>query len=239
MTSFSKNRKAIEFVVCDGGVGIPSTLRSGHPELKDDTEALDRAIREGVTPSSWHGQGNGLFGTYRVAELTGGNFEIQSGCASLFYTPKSGLRIRHSAIPFNGTLVAATIRYEESLALEDALKFNGKSHTPTDYIELSFGEDEKGNVKFILRDESEGFGSRASGEKTRNKLMNLVKMTQGRVTIDFSDVPLVSSSYADEVFGKMFSEIGPITFSIRFEFSRIDGTVKRLIDRAISQRMKL
>jgi hypothetical protein len=54
--------------------------------------------------------------------------------------------------------------------------------------------------------------------------------------IDFADVPLVSSSFADEVLGKLFVELGPLTFMQRFEMRNVQTTVKQLVDKAIAQR---
>lgn len=238
ITDFSRNRKAVEFAVCDAGIGIPETLRSGHPELGDDVQALDRAIREGVTRAEWIGQGNGLYGSYRIAELSRGTFEIHSGYASMYYTPNAGLHFRNEKIPFKGTLVAVTVRYDNPFILEEALKFRGKGHTPVDYVELAYEEDEQGNVAFVLKDESDGFGSREAGKPVRMKLLNLMKMIEGKIQISFESVPLISSSYADEVFGKMFVEIGALEFANRLEFMRVDDVVKRLINRSISQRVQ-
>jgi hypothetical protein len=58
------------------------------------------------------------------------------------------------------------------------------------------------------------------------------------IEFDFSGVPLVSSSFADEVFGKLFVDLGAMDFMKRCTFKAVDPTVRRLIDRAISQRMK-
>jgi STAS-like domain of unknown function (DUF4325) len=58
-----------------------------------------------------------------------------------------------------------------------------------------------------------------------------------KIVIDFEGVPLVSSSYADEVFGKIFSGLGPISFTQSFAFKNIDPLVEQLINKAIVQRM--
>src|SRR6476620_6288661 len=50
-------------------------------------------------------------------------------------------------------------------------------------------------------------------------------------------IHLISSSFADEVFGKLFLELGPLDFSNKIELKNLDGTVKLLIDKAIIQRM--
>jgi hypothetical protein len=52
-----------------------------------------------------------------------------------------------------------------------------------------------------------------------------------------SDVSLVSSSFADEVFGKLFMALGPMTFGQRLQFRGHSLIVQSLIDKAISQRM--
>jgi hypothetical protein len=68
--------------------------------------------------------------------------------------------------------------------------------------------------------------------------MNLVRMCPGqRIIIDFTDVPLVSSSFADEVLGKLFMELGPMTFAQRLEFRNLSSIVRQLTDKAIAQRM--
>jgi hypothetical protein len=51
-------------------------------------------------------------------------------------------------------------------------------------------------------------------------------------------VHLISSSFADEVFGKLFVALGPIKFGQLCKFKNVDPTVRTLMDRAISQRMK-
>ena len=53
-----RTRKKIEFVVADAGLGIAQSLRSGHPEINSDVEALSLAIKEGVTRDKNVGQGN-------------------------------------------------------------------------------------------------------------------------------------------------------------------------------------
>ena len=230
-----RQRQQLEFSVCDAGIGVPASLRRDHPEIPSDHEALDKAIREGVTRDAKFGQGNGLYGTWQICELSNGRFEIHSGYASLISTQRDGLHVRSEQIPFNGTLVTARIGYGEPLELEKALTFGGKQHTPVD---LHYDEDEQGNVKFVLKDESVGFGSRAAGEPVRRTLVNLSNMnTEGKIIIEFSGVPLVSSSYADEVFGKLFIELGPLKFANQFEFRSVDSVVRNLIDRAITQRV--
>jgi hypothetical protein len=59
---------------------------------------------------------------------------------------------------------------------------------------------------------------------------------EGRVFIDFEGVALVSSSFADEVFGKLIVELGAMTFMQRFELKNVHSMVRALVDKAIAQR---
>src|SRR3974377_1596103 len=81
-----------------------ATMKSGHSEIRTDHEALDKAIREGVTRDKRIGQGNGLYGSWRITQLSGGSFEIHAGNASLNSWPDA-VHIRPEAIPFMGTPV--------------------------------------------------------------------------------------------------------------------------------------
>jgi hypothetical protein len=136
-------------------------------------------------------------------------------------------------------LVTAQIKYDQPLSLEQALRFRGRPHDPVDLVELQYERTENGSLYLQLAKEGDGFGSRASGLPVRNKVKNLIRIGSGdKLTIDFEDIPIISSSYADEVFGKLFVEMGALSFMQKIEFKNVDETIKGLIDRAIEQRTK-
>jgi hypothetical protein len=236
MTSF-KQRRRVEFSVADAGISIPTSLREGHPELGEDIRALERAVREGVTRNPDLGQGNGLFGTFQVTRTSGGYLHIHSGYARLDYE-EDQLRFTKEDVPFRGTLVVACLDCSNPAALGDALRFRDAKHTPLDYIETHFEDRSLDHLVFHLAQEATSFGSRLAGEPVRTKLHNLVHMNPGRrLVVDMADVPLVSSSFADEVFGKLFVSLGPLLFTQALEFRQISQTVRSLVDKAILQRM--
>lgn len=238
VSTFQRERKRVEYIVADAGLGIPTTLRDTRPDLTSDVEALQHAIREGVTRDKAIGQGNGLFGSYQVCSHSKGFFQVESGYGKLVFTERSGLHVTTEKVPFGGTLVAAQINFSVPHLLEEALNFGGKPHNPLDYVEAHYEQHHAEAVRFVMKDESSSFGSRVAGAPLRVKLSNLARMCPGqRIAIDFSDIPLVSSSFADEVIGKLFVDFGPLTFMQRFEVRNTDSTVKQLIDRAIAQRM--
>jgi hypothetical protein len=237
VSTFQKNKKIVQYIVADAGETIPKTLRTTH-EFLTDVDALDKAIREGVTRDKSIGQGNGLFGSYQICSHCKGKFHVESGHATLAYSDKGGLHIRNENVPYDGTLVIASIDFSNSELLEEALQFGGQRYTPVDYVETNYETNNGDRLYFLMKEESKSFGSRPAGTPLRNKLSNLYKMGGGnKIFIDFEGIPIISSSFADEVFGKLFVEIGPLGFMQRFEFLNIPQTVRQLIDKAIAQRI--
>jgi anti-sigma regulatory factor (Ser/Thr protein kinase) len=239
VSTFSKNQKTVEFVVADAGLGIPQTLRAGRPSIASDTDALDNAIREGTTRDSKVGQGNGLYGTYRICSKSNGTFQIDSGHARLTYNTRNGLSISNRAIPYAGTLVIASIDFSDPKLLEDALSFGGRQYHPTSYVETHYEKYNDEPIAFPLIKECRAFGSRVSGRPLRQKLANILNIAKDSVVVvDFDGVPVMSSSFADEAFGKLFLQIGPVGFMQRVKFVNMADTVKALVDKAISQRLQ-
>lgn len=233
-----RNQRCVELMVCDAGQTIPKSLRQSKLGISDDATAMRRAIEEGVTRNTHTNQGNGLFGTFKCCDVSGGEFEIISGSVVLRHRPGT-LSVTKSNIPFTGTFVRALIRYDYEELLERALVFRGKSHDPAfDYVER-FYEGDGEAIKFIVLNELESFGSRESGRLARTKIENLMNLGKSSIEFDFEGVHLISSSFADEVFGRIYVELGPIRFSQLCRFRNVDSTVQGLIDRAIAQRMRL
>lgn len=82
------------------------------------------------------------------------------------------------------------------------------------------------------------FGSRRGGKRVRAMIGNLLAENRS-VTLDFKGVAVFSSGFADEVFGRLFVEMGPTAFMTRVKMLNVDPTVSGLIDRAIEQRARL
>jgi anti-anti-sigma regulatory factor len=58
-----------------------------------------------------------------------------------------------------------------------------------------------------------------------------------KISIDMNEVAIMSSSFADELFGKLVKEIGFMRFNQNFTITNVSSTNSNLIERAISQRM--
>ena len=65
----------------------------------------------------------------------------------------------------------------------------------------------------------------------------MLKETSQTVVIDFTGVSVVSSSFADELIGKLVMEIGFITFTQRVRMNGMNQIIAPIIDRSVAQRM--
>ncbi len=232
-TAYPSNNE-VEFVVADAGIGIPESMK-----MKNHPQALRQAIDEGTTRDKSSNAGNGLYGSFRVATMSDGQFQINSLNGSLYCTADGRVSSRRNQIPYKGTSVRCRIGLSDSTLLDRALRFKGGPHDPAfDYIERKF-ENEVGDLIFDVRKEARhALGSRQGGQRIRSAIENLLRM-HPKVTIDFQGVGVISSSFADEVFGRLFVEMGPRAFMTRLSLVNVDPTVEGLIDRAIVQRTRL
>ena len=227
----------IEIVVCDAGLGIPKTLKDSNPSILSDLTALDMSIQEGVTRNSDTNMGNGLFGSYSLSRLSEGYFHIYSGCASLDYHGKdrTGLRVRRQSIPYAGTAITCGISTREPDLLLKALTFGGKTHIPG-YSLLDRIVDTEDKIEMRLSEQSVSFGSREIAREVRTKIENILRSTSKPVKLNLKGVTIVSSSYADEIFGKLAKEMGLAPFGSRVEIVGSNANVDGVIRRAIKQR---
>lgn len=238
LSVFDTRRSKVEFTIADAGLGVPQTLRSSRQNINSDVDALMEAVKSGVTRNATDFQGNGLYGTLEICRAGGGKFSLNAGHGALICN-RDVVNTKNEAIPFTGTCVDALIDFSEPLLLEKALAIDGKVHTPVDYIELRYEQDDLKLIEFKLNDQSFSFRSRPAGKPIKTKISNLVNSCPGQlIQIDFSGISVVSSSFADEVFGKLFVELGPMKFMQAIRLINVTSTVQALIDRAITQRMQ-
>jgi len=232
-------RQSVEIVVCDAGIGIPKSLRATFSEIKDDAEALEKSVQEGITRNKITNQGNGLYGSFEISRVSKGKFSLIAGNATL-KLDKGAVSFKDERIPYDGTIVYAVIDISDPNILEKALKFGGRVYSPLDSIDYKYDYDDNQFIEFSMSDHSKTFGSRSAAKPIHTKIKNLLDLVQDKnILIDFDGVTVISSSFADEVFGRLFLEYGPRMFNSRIKFKNTNSTIDGLIDRAIIQRVKV
>lgn len=231
VTTFREQHR-LAMVICDSGLGIPKTIGQKF-SIKDDVEAIELAIRKGVTSNPEFGQGNGLAGSIAIAQASGGLFALTSGRGRIRVL-EGNVEPKYQFPPVSGTVVEMQFDTNREIDLPKALW----GHEPIDLFETIYEREDCDESEFALRDYASSFGNRITGERMRKLVINLVRQTNGRsVRIDMSNVNIISSSFADELFGKLFVEFGPLEFGRLIRFNALNSTCKSIIDYAVSQRV--
>lgn len=227
-----REQHRLAMVICDSGLGIPKTIAEKY-SVRTDTEALELAIRKGVTSKPDFGQGNGLTGSIAIAQASGGMFALTSGRGRIRVLDGK-VEPKNNFPPVDGTIVEMQFDTDKEIDLPKALW----GHKPVDAFETNFERDDSDESEFALRDYATSFGNRITGERIRTLVINLLKQTNGRpIRINMSNVNVISSSFADELFGKLFVELGPMDFGRVVKLHALDATCKSIIDYAVYQRM--
>lgn len=243
LSKFSKNNQRVEIVVADAGIGIPNSLRTAPPYSQlQDYELVELATHEGVTNGK--GMGNGLYGARELSVSSGGYFKIYSNHGFFnHHTPaykNPVAHIRHMKIPFSGTAICFALDYSTPGILESALKFKGNSHHPiSTYLETRYVDPTAENVLiFELASQTEPCSTRNNAEKLRQKIENFIRMENPQgIVLNFNNAPNMSSSYADELFGKLLILLGPEVFTSTIHVRNLSPANKTILSRAIGQRM--
>lgn len=240
-------QRRIQFVVIDGGRGIRASMREAYPELRRHTDAIGEAMKKGVTRSKDIGQGNGLAGALRIATGAGGSFNVLSHRGEVLVTPTHQGASDHRQIAegrdsdesFPGTLVFVELLVDRLVDLDKALDFGGGGAVEWDYIDSAYGDDETQAIQLRVAQEAVGFGSREAGRAFRTKVENLLRAAPGRaLCLDWTGVPLPSSSFVDEVVGRLFLSLGPVQFIQRVRLVGVEPLVRGLLDQAVMQRVQ-
>ena len=226
------------FAISDTGIGIHKSFVDGGVYRVDNAyEAIMKAVQEKVT-SKPKNMGNGLFGLIRVVGIGKGILDIRSGRGWMHYEDMKMHGDHSVSLPLidardhQGTDIDWQIDLSRDVTIQQAL--GSKKHAD---LRLEQLEDEEGQHFVLVRDFEEGLGTRRSAEQIRNRLTNLIRQGAPSLVLDFDGVSVVSSSFADEVLGKLALRMGLLNFMATFRLKNMSQTVQAIVERAIQQRL--
>ncbi len=227
--------KHFAFCVYDTGQGIYNSLLSSLVHKpKTPAEALKLAVKEGVTRDKKIGQGNGLWGLHQIVSENTGILNITSNSACYNLTNNEFKTFdRVPQLPYdNGCIVDFQIDYGKEISISKALG----GYEPVN-LKLESLEDNSGSINIDLHSKESGVGTRTSGEKIRNELINIYKQSSKNISLDFANINIVSSSFADELIGKLVTEFGFYGFNNIFKLKNMNSIVQSIVQRSVAQRM--
>lgn len=239
MGQLHPSSKNIAFAVFDSGQGIYNSLKDSIHKPRKTVDAITLAIQEEVTRDKKVGQGNGLFGLHSIIKQGQGKLVITSGNGSYSYN-EVGIKTYHNLPSISketpGTIVDFQLNYEKDMALDKALVFSGNQYNFTS-IHFEEYEDEYGKIIYNVKDESEGTGTRVSAIRVKNDILNIIEEYKKSITLDFSQVSVISSSFADELLAKLFLELGLFQFNNLIRIKGLDYTMQTILQRSVLQRI--
>ncbi len=239
MGQIHRNTKHIAFCIFDSGQGIYNSLKNSIHKPLHPVDALTLCIKEGVTRDKQIGQGNGMFGLSQIVRNNEGILTITSNKAALYQTHKEVKTIKNlPSISFavGCTSVDFQLDYDKKVSIEDALRIGGRVGNFVNYriedLENNFGE-----IDYRLKDRAQGYGTRKAGLKVRNEVINLHSESKQPINLDFKGINLISSSFADELIGKLVLHYGFFGFNNVIRLRNMNSVVQTIAQRSVSQRM--
>lgn len=240
MVQLHPSTKHIAYCVYDNGIGIQkSFINGGLKKPSNQVEAIQLAVSEGITSNTDKGQGNGLFGLHSLVEHGDGRLSIVSGNGNYKFEGKK-ITYKDNLPSYRNqnshTTVDFTVNYSSKIALEDVLTFQGNPYKP---ISLRFEnlEDDMGNVNIKMNELSSGVGTREAAKEQFNTIMNILTEEVKVITLDFKDVTIISSSYADELIAKLMIKLGLFQFNNIIRLHNMNEDVQLVLQRSVMQRM--
>jgi hypothetical protein len=236
MVQLHQNSNYAVFCVSDFGQGIYQSLQSLSPPPENSVDAITRAIQEGVTRDKKIGQGNGLWGLHNILRLNVGQLTITSGEGACTFDG-TNISTKHNlnflAENQKGTIIDFQVNVKQKFSITEAL--NG--YSPVNF-RLETLEDSAGRqLEFFLKNEASGTGTRQSGNMLRNRILNAANESSLRIVIDFDGVSVISSSFADELIGKLVLELGFVNFTQRIQLKNMNEIIAPIVNRSVAQRI--
>ena len=226
---FYPSQKRIEIGICDMGLGLRGSLGTSR-EIETYQEALKLALKRGVTRDPEVGMGYGMAGSLEISKVNEGDFSLWSGGAT--FEVKNGQEVGYNEIKsVKGTGLALSVRTDRPVQLADTWIGGGD----WGFIENQADRLEEGGGMDITQ-ECANTGSRPPGKYLRRKIVALLPEMESPLVLDFSNVRAASSSFLDELLGRLAFEFGTDVFPKKIQLVGMNETIKRLANVVIAQR---
>ncbi len=232
-----KDSQILKISIFDYGQGIFQSLRNSQYRPRNASDAISLSVQEGVTRDKKIGQGNGMWGLYNIINLNDGTLQIISGKGGLnFVNRKKETESYQNIIMLNQFKQSTAINFDIKLNNPVSMKEAIGGYEPIDMF-IENLEDDFDRIVYKIFEQSSGTGTRQSGFRIKNELINIYKSAKKPVIIDFQGVGIIASSFADELIGKLISELGLFQFQAAFPMKNMNPTVQAIVQRSVSQRL--
>ncbi len=236
MVQIHREHPRVAICLADTGIGIFNSLRKTEYKPKTHVDAITLALKEGVTRDKSSHQGNGLWGLFRIVLANSGRMTITSGHGSLIIR-ETGKIDNYEKLPIidrqhEGTIVDFQLDTNSPIDLPKALG----GYKPIN-LQLEAHELDNNEHRVSVTEHAEGTGTRIAAERLRNHIVNLISQGASRIVLDFEGIGVISSSFADELVGKLVIKYGFYHYQKLILLTGVSDIVQTILHRSIAQRM--
>jgi hypothetical protein len=236
---FFPEKGRVEFGICDMGRGIKASLSERY-ELLSHGDAITKALERGVTRNPEVGQGNGLAGTLQIARANEGTFHLWSGDAC--FKMSQGKEPSFTIIPeTRGTGIWLSLDTTKPVNLRTDT-FIGDSQFGDNESTYIYSESERVTTGdgLVVADECFHTGSRPPAKDLRRKILTLLPdVDKQPLLLNFAGVKSASSSFLDELLGRLVLELGAPVFKSKVTVVNMSEHIKQMANVVIKQRLEL
>jgi hypothetical protein len=227
---YFESQRRLDVAIVDCGRGLKASLEEAMPILSHG-DAISKAILRGVTRNPAIGMGNGLAGSVDIVAANRGSMKLWTGDMTLEIAKgKHKGFVQQAAVP--GTGVFFRLQAEHPVNLEETF-IGAKSWT---YLEAESQRiSQTGGIQ--IAQECAHTGSRVPAKALRQKVQSLLPDMEGPLVLDFAGVRSASSSFLDELLGRLVAQSGPAEFKHRVEVINLNRHVQAIANVVIEQRM--
>lgn len=242
MAQVHHRRRLVNISIFDSGLGLLNTLsESGEFSPTNELEAIDLALTHKVSGNRNIGQGNGMWGLRQIVKNNKGHLSVMSGRAIKIFDYEKDEEEIYDNLAVLGehnqcTRIDFSLNFDNVIDIKESLGNYSVYETINSDIENM--ENENDWIIFDVKKQALlGTGTRQSGKQLRKYLINIMNTSDKKIVIDFKDVDMVSSSFADELIAQLILEIGKDVYKDRFVLSNVNEHSNIIISSAIRQRV--
>lgn len=240
ITHFDANKDILRLLVADDGMGIRASLaenESYHNVSEED--ALRMCIQDTVTDGK--GMGFGLYATSRLMKDIGISFILHSGTHKLLYKDGETKIIDNGF--WQGTIVYMEITTSREIDPNEVVDHRTDADVQyneafVESYELDSLWTNPGTIEFKFSQFGTDFGTREMGAKIREQIRPIIEKNES-VVLDFSNVNVVSNSFADECIAKFLLDYTLSQLRNHISFKCLNEMAGRSILVALQRRMKM
>ena len=220
----------LDIAIVDAGRGIMASL-SQSQQLWSHGDAISKAIQRGVTRDDSVGQGNGMAGASEIVRKNGGELHVWTGDAN-FTIRKGRDRGFKPIAQIPGTGIFLRLDTRRPVRLRDTfISDPGWSYIDYEAERIT----ESGGIR--VADECVHTGGREPATTLRRKIETILEAADEPLVLDFSGVDFATSSFFDELLGRLAASLGPEVFGSGVYIANLKPELADMANVTIGQRM--